>query len=238
MLINSFIINTFLGTILFISLSKFSQFLIDNKELFQVATNIATILGIPVSIYVYYVSKKKERELREFEIYDRMDEKFVNYIMLCFENPELDIFEIPLETLPHNVLENKLDVSGINETTSEKNRKEIIAYTILISIFERYYISCMRQQGKVDALSAWEAYMELWFTRSRFRAAWNLINIRKQLERANLPDNQTGYNVEFVRQMNKICDKVSRKFVRKAEYPDLHPHHSPPSQIPNKTDIF
>ncbi|PSB16078.1 hypothetical protein C7B76_12305 [filamentous cyanobacterium CCP2] len=210
---NSFIINAFFGTILFVSFGKFAQFLIDNKELFEVATNIATILGIPVGIYVYYVSKKKERELREFEIYDKLDERFIDYLKLCFENPELDIFEIPLETLPHTSLEDSLDTSEINGVIDKRNRKEIIAYTILISIFERYYISSMRQENKVDALSAWEAYMELWFTRSHFRAAWNLINIRKQVERANLPDNQAGYNVEFIRQMDSICDKVSRNSV-------------------------
>ncbi len=109
---------------------------------------------------------------------------------------------------------NKFDDNGANEAIDEKNRKEIIAYTILISIFERYYISCMRHKSKGDALSAWEAYMELWFTRPRFRTAWSLIDIRKQLERAGLPDNQTGYNADFVKQMSKICDKVSKNVAK------------------------
>lgn len=193
----SFIFVALLSIIITPLLGNITQAFIDNKELFEVAANIATILGIPSGIAVYYLSKKREREQREFETYDRLDDRFIDYIKLCLDNPELNVFEVPLEDLPYT------------DKNQQERRKEIIIYTSLIAIFERYYLSYMRQKPGSKALLGWETYMEYWFTKDSFREAWDWISIRKQIERAGLPDNGKSYNAEFVDKMNELCHRMA-----------------------------
>ena len=95
----SFIIAALLSVVINPLLGNVTQVFIDNKELFEVAANIATILGIPSGITVYYFSKKREREQQEFETYNRLDDRFIDYIKLCLDNPELNVFEVPLEDM-------------------------------------------------------------------------------------------------------------------------------------------
>ena len=144
----SFIIAALLSVVINPLLGNVTQVFIDNKELFEVAANIATILGIPSGITVYYFSKKREREQQEFETYNRLDDRFIDYIKLCLDNPELNVFEVPLEDLPYN------------DENQKEHRREIIIYTVLITIFERYYLSYMRRKPGSKALLGWETYID------------------------------------------------------------------------------
>jgi Na+-driven multidrug efflux pump len=65
--VSSFIINALFGIVLFVSSGQFIQFLINNKDLFEIGTHIATILGIPTGVYVYYVSKKRKENLENLK---------------------------------------------------------------------------------------------------------------------------------------------------------------------------
>jgi hypothetical protein len=57
------------------------------NEIIQICSNIATILGIPIAIILFINEKRKERRDREYGTYNALDEKYLDYLKLCMENP-------------------------------------------------------------------------------------------------------------------------------------------------------
>src|SRR5262245_57313822 len=100
----------------------------DLLSITQIVANIATILGIPLFILLFFRDRKKAQEDKALEAYDRLDERFIDYVKLCLEQPDLDTFEVSLkhreETLSF-------------EEQRMRERKELIMFTILVAIFER-----------------------------------------------------------------------------------------------------
>lgn len=132
----------------------------DWSKLLQLLYYIAVILGVPGALYHYFKTTKRERRDREYGTYNALDDKFIQYLELCLNNPDLDIFDIP-------------DKQHV-EKTDEQHKREQIAFTILFSLFERAYLmyfdhseSIRRQQWE-----GWELYIESFCRRSNFREAW------------------------------------------------------------------
>ncbi|MBK7918423.1 MAG: hypothetical protein IPJ94_19630 [Chloroflexi bacterium] len=65
-------------------------------EVMELLAKIATILGIPLAI-ILSLTKKAKRDVREYGTYDASADKYIDYLRLCMENPELDLYDIPLE---------------------------------------------------------------------------------------------------------------------------------------------
>ena len=161
------------------------------KDITEIGANIATILGVPIAIFLFIRERNKEQSTRALEAYDRLDERFVDYVKLCLDAPDLDTFEVSL--------------SGQGDLSSEeiKKRKEIMMFTILIAIFERAYVTYMKEDSKHKPISDWQVYIRYWCAKEHFQKAWETINITNQL--ANQPgveDIRTGYNIEFIEQIN------------------------------------
>jgi hypothetical protein len=132
------------------------------QQILQMVASITSILGIPVGIYLYYSTKKRERRDREYGTYNALDEKYLQYLELCLENWDLDVSDIPLP--PQK-----------KKATLEQIRKEQILFLILVSILERAYLMYQDQSTKVmkAQFSGWEQYMRLWSSRANFRRSWN-----------------------------------------------------------------
>ena len=86
-----------------------------------------TILGRPFAIFLFYQEKIKKRRDREFGTHNVNDGKYIHFLEMCQERPDLDVLDIPLE-------------SNIHGTKFLQKRQEQILFTILISIFERAYL--------------------------------------------------------------------------------------------------
>jgi len=130
------------------------------KDICEVLSYLAVIVGIPIAIHQYRQAKKKEQADREYGTYNALDEKYLEYQSICLEHPELDIFDIGDSTAP---------------TLSEQQKKEeLIAFTFLFSIFERAYLMYNDQSTRVKKRqwSGWEEYIESYCKRDNFRRAW------------------------------------------------------------------
>jgi len=132
------------------------------QQILQMISSITSILGIPVGIYLYYSTKRKEQRDREYGTYNALDEKYLQYLQLCLEYWDLDVFDIPLP-------EQK------KRPTLEQTRKEQILFLILVSILERAYLMYKDQSTEIkkDQFSGWEEYMRAWSSRASFRRSWN-----------------------------------------------------------------
>ena len=127
-------------------------------------TNLETILrftqliGIPVAIVLYALNKRKERRDKDYGTYDTLDDKYIDYLKLCLEYPDLDIVDTPRSVAPLN---------------QDQQHRELVMFSILISIMERAYLMYQDRSYKVREQQwvGWEAYIEQWGKRDNFRNA-------------------------------------------------------------------
>lgn len=132
------------------------------KDLFELLSNATVVLGIPAAIYQYRRGKLREQADREYGTYNALDEKYLDFQNMCFEHPQLDIFDIP-DANPQPL-------------TEEQRKQELIAFTMLISVFERAYLMYHDQSNRVKAAqwTGWDEYIRCYCERDNFRNAWEI----------------------------------------------------------------
>lgn len=67
------------------------------NDYLQMITSVVTILGLPLALYLFYSDKKKERKEREYGTYNALDDKYIHFLEMCLEKPELDVIEYSKE---------------------------------------------------------------------------------------------------------------------------------------------
>jgi len=148
------------------------------KDYLEMAASIATFLGIPIAIGAYIKAKRKEREerekewkareqereRREYAIYDELDNKYIEYLMLCFRHPELGINE-------------GVDPDTANFGETEKRQRDIV-FEILLCTMERAHVmySPKPDQYRSAAREAqwigWKKYISYWMADKSFVRFW------------------------------------------------------------------
>lgn len=142
------------------------------KDILESLSYIIIILGFPTAIIRYFQNikreqedRKKEQKGREYGTYDALDKKYLEFLSTCLANPELDIFDIPDK-----------EPSILNPI---QKKKEIIAFTMLISVFERAYFMYRDQTGDArrDQWPGWLEYIKGYCRRKNFIEAWNISGL-------------------------------------------------------------
>jgi len=121
---------------------------------------IVFILGIPIGLIRYWLTKRKEQRGRDDATFDALDHKFMEFQRLCLDFPELDIFDVP------------------DKNAKDKNefqrKQELIAFTFLFSIFERAhrtYKDVSKKSKKIE-WTGWQEYIQQFCVRENFLNAW------------------------------------------------------------------
>ncbi len=129
----------------------------------QSISYLASIIGIPLAILIFWDDKRKERMERENATYDAVDEKYVRYLELCVLNPELDLYYLPLEK--------KVQLNA------EQKIKQFALCEILISLMERAYFMYSDKSSSIkkDQWEGWDSYIHVWCKRENFRYIWSLL---------------------------------------------------------------
>jgi hypothetical protein len=132
-------------------------------ETLQILSYLASIIGFPVAILVFWNEKQKENKAREYRTYDSIDEKYFTYLQLCIENPELDLYYLPLEK--------EVPLSP------EQKIKQVALFEILASMMERAYLLYSDQSThiKKSQWEGWDSYIQIWSKRDIFRRLWKLV---------------------------------------------------------------
>lgn len=128
-------------------------------DILDILVKIAQLVGIPVGIVVYGLNKRRERLDREYGTYNALDEKYVEYLKLCLDNPDLDVADVPNERM--------------GPLTPDQQHRELVMFSILLSIMERAYLM---YQDKSDGIrrtqwEGWSAYVSDWSRRPNFARA-------------------------------------------------------------------
>lgn len=133
------------------------------KDLLEALSYIAVIVGFPIALYQYRRKTLKEQADREYGTYNALDEKYLEFLVMCWENPRLDIFDVA--------------DSAPAELSTVEQKQELIAFTMLVSMFERAFLMYHDQHDSVRERqwSGWAAYIRDYCHRANFRHAWSRI---------------------------------------------------------------
>jgi hypothetical protein len=135
----------------------------DLKMVLDVVVAIVSLVGLPVAIVLFFLNKRRERLDREYGTYNALDEKYIEYLKLCVEHPDLDVFDLP---------------SSSRTERLGPQRRELQIFAVLIAILERSFLMYRDKSRSVRAAqwSGWEAYIRDWATRPNFRRAWRRLS--------------------------------------------------------------
>jgi hypothetical protein len=131
-------------------------------EALEFASYVVVELGVPTGLYQYVQAKRRQREDRERHVFDAVSASYVESQQICLERPYLDVFDIPDD---HPVL-----------LTPEQGKEELIAFAVLLSIFERAALLYADHPTRVTERQwrEWDALIRGYFQRANFRRAWSL----------------------------------------------------------------
>jgi hypothetical protein len=149
------------------------------KNWAELFSYIATIVGIPLAIIVYLKGKKQERKLKEKEALFASHSLYVDYLKICLENPELEIYDIAYKNLKY----------------TSQNKKELIAFEILFAYLESayHYYKDQSEDIKLKRWEGWVKYIRGYTIQKNFIEAWNLTG--------------NEWDQEFMKFMNKIIEE-------------------------------
>jgi hypothetical protein len=123
----------------------------------EVMSQIVTVFGLPLAIYVFFYERGRALENDEEEVYQLLSDNYQDFLKVALENTDLRLFS--QEITP--------------DLTDEQRERMLIIFNMLISLFERAYLLLYEPQmtpSQTRRWSSWEDYMREWCRRADFRA--------------------------------------------------------------------
>lgn len=159
--------------------------ILSNLELWELASYVVTVIGLPFAIIVYWLDQRKERQNEEEELYQRLSDEYADFSMLLLKNADL-----------------KLISGGTpdDKFTDEQLERKRIIFDLLISLFERAYILVYEEEMSKQTArlwASWEDYILFWCKKPDFRAV--------------LPELLEGEDPDFVNYINKIAREANHR---------------------------
>ena len=122
----------------------------------KIISGLGTFASVAVAIVVFTWTKRKECQDREAAAYTSLDEKYVEYLKLVVEHPQLDLASRPLKNPP--------------SLTREQQAQERAVFEILVCLMERAFL--MYRDLPEGQWQGWDAYLKGWCQRENFRRLW------------------------------------------------------------------
>ena len=139
-------------------------------NLLEVVTSLVTIVGLFIAISTFKQERERDRrevrinrKQRKDQIFDQLDQRYVEFMRLCAEHPDLDVMELPL--------------GDPREPTSTQLRKEHALLAIAISMFESAFLMYRGQDSdfRKAQFKGWEELIKAYASRPSFRRVWSSI---------------------------------------------------------------
>jgi len=125
-------------------------------ELWLLLSNIVTVFGLPLAIYVFAYQRQRDRESAEEAVFVSLSDAYLDFLRLVIANPDLRLRSAP--ALPN--------------PTEEQKERMLLVFDILVALFERAYILTYERDMEAEELRrwhSWEDYMREWCRREDFR---------------------------------------------------------------------
>lgn len=133
-----------------------------SPETWSVLADISLVLGVPFAVIVFILERRKERQVEQGEIYQRLSDEYTAFMKLVIENSDLHMLRAPVPGQPAPTL------------SEDQLERRTAFFSILVALFERAYLLVYddRMNRETTRLwNSWEDYMRDWCRRADFRAA-------------------------------------------------------------------
>lgn len=127
-----------------------------DKDLWELASYVVTVVGLPLAIFVFIFEQRKERDNEEENVYQLLSDNYQDFLKIALDNSDLHLFSA--EKTP--------------QLSTEQDERMLIILSMLISLFERAYLLLYEDDmsdKQKRRWSSWEDYMIEWLSRSDFR---------------------------------------------------------------------
>jgi hypothetical protein len=152
-------------------------------EFWLLLSNIVTVFGLPLAIFVFVYELRKEHETAEEEVFVSLSDAYADFMKLVIANPDLGLRSAP----------------ALQNPTAEQKERMLAMFDILIALFERAYLLAYAPKMSEKQLrrwNSWEDYMREWCLREDFRAA--------------LPELLKGEDRDFVEYIRRLAEEERR----------------------------
>lgn len=128
----------------------------------QIIYYLTLSIAGPLALIEYFRVKRRDRLANEYKIYDELNNRFFEYQKIALEYYDLDILDVP----------NNDPSLGFDK----KRKQEMVAYSILFSLFERAYLMFYHQAEafQLRQWSGWKHFLNDFIRRESVRTAWQL----------------------------------------------------------------
>lgn len=161
-----------------------------SREFWETASAVVTVVGLPFAILVFIWEQRKERQMNQEELYQRLSDEYTKFMKLVLDNADLRLLRPGGQSF---------------QLTEEQQERQLALFSILVAIFERAYLlvyeDTMEPQTR-RMWQSWEDFMRDWCKRTDFRAA--------------LPELLQGEDEQFAAHITKIAQEVDPAFKRLA----------------------
>ena len=127
----------------------------ETKDLWELASFVVTVIGLPFAIIVFIFEQRKERINEEEEEYQLLADAYIDFLKIVLRNADLRL----RSNIPNPDL------------TEEQEERMLVIFDILISLFERAYLIAYSPDMSVDKArrwNSWEDFMREWCRREEF----------------------------------------------------------------------
>lgn len=132
------------------------------RDLFELASYVVTVVGLPFAIAAFLYEQRKERENEEEEAYQLLNNAYNDFLKVVLDNADLQLrIREPLQ----------------NPTPEQKERMLVI-FEMLIGLFERAYLVAYKDimtAAERRRWNSWDDYMRDWCRRDDFFNALSLL---------------------------------------------------------------
>jgi len=112
------------------------------------------------------ITDEKTSEIGELQIYNWLEDSYMGFLKFCYENPEMDIFDIADEKF-----------------ASVKEKKEMIAFAMVLSLHERAFLTLRLHPDLKDQWDhCWEPYIKRFVTRKGFKEKFARLYNNNEME--------------------------------------------------------
>jgi hypothetical protein len=126
-----------------------------DPELWQLASNVVTVIGLPLAILVFLQDQRRERANEEAEIYQSLADAYNDFLKVVIDNPDLH-----------------LRTKHPTPDLSPEQRERMLAiFDMLISLLERAYLTAWSPRmssAQQRRWNVWEDFMREWVSRDDF----------------------------------------------------------------------
>lgn len=151
-----------------------------NPVLWEIASYVVTVIGLPLAIGLFLFEQRKERRNEEAEVYQLLSDAYNDFLKVVIDNPDL---RLRSNTVPP-------------DRSPEQQERMLAIFDMLISLLERAYLTAWTPEMTPEQKrrwNSWEDFMREWIQRDDFYY--------------RLPELLRGEDPEFAAYLRRLAER-------------------------------